>query len=122
MPPTPGSPGPTHRSVGCSGPGSRRNSVLAGCRGFAGIRDSPDRAARILGDQQRAVLGYRHADGPAPDLRIVNHEAGGEIVVFAGRHAVVHDDADDLVSGALRSVPRPMLGGECVAAVAGRKL
>ena len=51
--------------------------------------DAPDGAVAILGDEQRAVVGDRDADRPAPDLAVVDDEAGHEILVFAGRHAVL---------------------------------
>ncbi len=92
--------------------------TLRACR----IGDAPDGAARVLGDQQCPVLVDGHADRAAPDLRIVDHEAGGEILVFAGRRAVLHDHADDLVAGAFGAVPGAVFGGENVAAVLRREL
>src|SRR5271155_2888057 len=88
---------------------SRRDARQCGSslrlRGVAGIGDAPDGAARILGDQNLAVLVYGDADRATPDFGIVDPKSGGEIVVFAGRHAVLHDHADDFVAGAFRAVP-----------------
>src|ERR1700686_1118221 len=89
---------------------------------FATPADAPDRAVAVLGKDERAVFRLRHPDRPAPDRRIVDHEAGDEVFVFAGGHAVLHDRADDLVAGARRPVPGPMLGRERAALELGRKL
>jgi len=62
------------------------------------------------------------ADRPPPHRGVADDEAGGEILVFAGRHAVLDDHADHLVSGALAAIPRAVLGGEDVAAVFRREL
>ena len=45
-----------------------------------------------------------------------------EVLVFAGRLAVLHRHADDLVAGAAGPVPRAVLGGEGVVAVLLREL
>src|SRR5205085_1064078 len=82
---------------------------------------APDRVVAVLGEQLRAVLCRGDADRPAPYRRIVNDEAGDEVLVFAGRHAVVHDRADDLVAGAGRAIPGAVLGGKDAAAVFGRE-
>src|ERR1700682_4701148 len=79
---------------------------------FAPPADAPERAVAVLGKDERAVFRLHHSDRPAPNRRIVDHEAGDEVFVFAGRHAVLHDRADDLVPGAGRPVPRTMLGRE----------
>src|ERR1700733_563076 len=91
-------------------------------RSLAGIGNAPDAAAGVFGNQQRAVLVHRNPDRAAPDFGIADHEAGGEIVIFAGRRAVFDDDADDFVAGAFGPIPRAMLGGENVAAIVRREL
>src|SRR5262249_11738581 len=49
-------------------------------------------------------------------------EAGDEILILAGRHAVLQTDADDLVAGALGSVPGAVLGGKGITAILRRKI
>src|SRR5262249_15527669 len=53
---------------------------------------------------------------------VVDDKAGREILVFAGRHTILHDYANDFVAGTLGAIPRTMLGGKDIAAIAGRKL
>src|SRR5579864_4074094 len=117
MPPGLGSRPPTPGRVEGSGSGN-----LGRPRCLTGIGNPPYGTVGIFGSQQRAVLVDGNADRAAPDRRIVDHEAGGEIFVRAGRRAVLRRHADDLVAGALGSIPRAVLGGENVAAVLGRKL
>src|SRR5579862_2332450 len=118
MPPAPSSSG-TNADFGRL----FRAVVLAGTfaslrlRGLAGRGDTPNRAARVLGDEQGAILVHRDADRAAPDFGIADDKSGGEVVVLAGRHAVLYYDADDFVAGSLGSVPRPVFGGENIAAV-----
>src|SRR5262249_20131526 len=66
--------------------------------------------------------GLRNTDGPAPGQAVVDDEAGYEILVFAGRHAVLHEAADDLVAGSDRAIPGAVLGGKDTALVLSRKL
>src|ERR1700730_945328 len=89
---------------------------------FAPPADAPDCAVAVLGKDERAAFRLHHPDRPAPDRRIVDHEAGDEVFVFAGRHAVLHDRADDLVPGARRPVPGAVLGREDAALELGREL
>src|SRR4029077_5219377 len=96
--------------------------ALARRRGLARIVKAPDRAARILRHQEAAVLVDGDANWAAPRLRIIDDESGGEILIFAARHAVLHNDANDFVAGAFGAVPRTVLGGKNIAAVLGRKL
>src|ERR1700676_2460190 len=79
---------------------------------FVTAADAPDRAVGLLRKDERAVFRLRHPDRPAPDRRVVDHEAGDEVFVFAGGHAVLHDRADDLVPGARRPAPGAVLGRE----------
>src|SRR2546423_6415740 len=88
----------------------------------AAIGDPPDRAVSILADEQRAVMRHRDADGARPNRGVVNDKAGHEVLVFATRLAVLEPHAHHFVAGALRPVPRAVLGGERIAGVFGRKL
>src|SRR6185369_6007846 len=82
----------------------------------------PDRAVAILRHQQGSVLRHGYAHRPPPHLRVTHHKPRDEILVLAGRLAVLHPDTDHLVAGALRAVPGAVLGGEGVALVFGWKL
>src|SRR5262249_56024830 len=81
------------------------DASLPGRRRAAGIGDTPDRAAAILGDKQRAILADGHADGPAPHCSVVDDESGDEILVLTGWHTVLYDQPNDLVAGALGAIP-----------------
>src|ERR1700747_3919747 len=72
--------------------------------------DNPYRPVGVLAHQQRAVMGHGDADRAAPHRALVDDEPGEEILVLAGRHAVLGLDPDDLIAGALRAVPRAVLG------------
>src|ERR1700733_7797695 len=109
------------------GPGCRATNAWRGRRvpaaggsarlcGLTRIGNPPYGIAGIFGNQQCPVLVDRDANRAAPDLRIIDHEAGGEILVFAGRRAVLHRYTDDLVAGAFGAIPRAVLGGENIAA------
>src|SRR5580658_8887360 len=100
MPPGPGSQLLTPGAVR----GFRRRGS-ARLRGLTGIADPPYGTAGIFRNQQRPVLVDGDADRAAPDLRIVDHEACGEILVLARWRAVLHQDADDLVAGAFGAIP-----------------
>src|SRR5262245_36007206 len=94
------------------------------CGGVEALRsmaDAPDRPVAVLRHQERPVAGDRDADRPAPDFVVVDDEAGDEILVFAGRYPILQPDADDLVSGPLGAVPRPVRGRKHVAAIVGGK-
>src|SRR5690348_6944707 len=86
------------------------------------VGDPPDRAVAVLADEERAVVGDRYADRAAPDAAVVDHEAGQEILVFAGRPAVLQQYPHDLVAGAPGAVPRPVERRKNVAAVFGGEL
>src|SRR5664279_1392022 len=81
------------------------------------MADAPDGAVAVLGDQQRAVVSHRDADRPAPDVAVVEDEAGDEILVFAGRYPLPQTNANDLVTGPLRPVPRAVQGDDGIAAI-----
>ena len=69
--------------------------------------------------QKAAVMRDGDADRPSPDFAIVDDEARGKILVFAGRRAILHADADRLCIRALGPIPGAVLGGEGVAAISG---
>src|SRR5580704_11636771 len=113
------------------GPGCRATNAWCGprvpaaggsARRLTRVGNPPYGTAGIFRNQERPVLVDGDADRAAPDLRIVDDEAGGEILIFAGRRAVLHQDTDDLVAGAFGAIPRAVLGSENVAAVFGREL
>src|ERR1700733_6465204 len=109
-----------------SGPGCRsltpgavrgfRGGGSAPLRGLTRIGNPPYGTAGIFRNQQRPVLIDGNADRAAPDLRIVDHEAAGEILIFARRRTVPHRHAYDLVAGAFGAIPGAMLGSKDVAA------
>src|SRR6202451_3551914 len=109
---------------GFPGTNARRGPTVpsAGSALMTEIGNPPYGTAGIFRDQQCPVLIDGDAYRAAPDLRIVDHEAGGEILVFARRRAVPHRYADDLVAGAFGAIPGAVLGGEDVAAIFGREL
>src|SRR5712671_2736167 len=86
------------------------------------MRDAPDRAVAVLAHQQCAVLRDGDADRAGPNSSIADHEAGQEILVFAGGLAVLQEYPDDFVAGPLGAVPRAVEGREDVAAIFGGKL
>ena len=72
----------------------------------AGIADAPDGVRAIIRHQQRPVLGHGYADGPSPDVPIVDHKSGHKIFVLAaGPARLMSRHANDFISGAHRSVP-----------------
>jgi hypothetical protein len=56
---------------------------------LAGISDAPDRGAGILGDEERTIIVDGNADRAAPQLAVVDYEAGGEVFVPTGRYPVL---------------------------------
>src|SRR5215510_10269539 len=94
----------------------------AGCcsRGRAGLRLTrvahlPDRAAGVVGNEERTVLGDGERGGPSPHLGAPfarSPEAGHEILVVACRLPVLERHAHYLVAGRLGAVPRPLEGHE----------
>src|SRR5581483_8893525 len=83
------------------------------------VGDAPDGAAAVFADEERAVLRHRDAHRPAPDRFVRDDEAGHEVLVFAGRLAVLEANPDDLVAGALAAVPGAVHGDEGIALVLG---
>ena len=74
-------------------------------RSGAVVRYTPNRAVPIFGEQQRAIFGLRDADRPAPNSRIIDYEAGDKILVFSGGHPILHDAANDFITGSFGPVP-----------------
>src|SRR5207248_8147589 len=120
-------PPPTHRDRSLPprrGPGALcRSAGMLGRRAL--VRNPPDRAARIVGDEQGAVLGDGERSGAAPDLGALfagSPEAGREILVIALRPAVLERHARDFVAGRDRAVPRALHRDEQAALVFGGEL
>ena len=66
-------------------------------------------------------MGNRDANRPSPHFGVVGNKPGKKVLVLTGRNPILKPNPDYLVSGALRSVPRSVLGGEAVAAIFRRK-
>src|ERR1700730_17073331 len=73
------------------------------------VANPPDSSVTIFRDKQGAVMCCGNADRAAPHLGIVDDKSGYEVLVFAGRHAIFHADADDFIAGPLRPVPGAVL-------------
>src|SRR5262249_1463036 len=72
------------------------------------IRNAPDRAAGVVGGEQRGVLGHRERGRPAPPLGAPDAggpEAGGKILVASFGAPILERYAHHLVARRLRSVP-----------------
>ena len=67
-------------------------------------------------------MRHRDPDRAAPDALVVVNEADKEVLVDARRLAVLHQEAHDLVAGALCAVPRAVQRDEGVASIFGGKL
>ena len=55
--------------------------VSVSLRRLARINDAPNGSARVLRHQQGSIFIDSHSHRPAPDLKIVDHEAGDEVFV-----------------------------------------
>ena len=86
-------------------------------RSFADVGDVPDGAGAVVGDEHAAVFGDGDAYGTAPDLAVFGDETGEEVFIAAVGVAVVHGNADDLITGAVGAVPGAVFGGEGVAVI-----
>src|SRR6185437_10080253 len=53
---------------------------------------------------------------------VIDDKAGDEVLIFAGRDAILQANADHLVAGPFRAVPRAMLGGKRIAAIFRREV
>src|SRR6202044_1015194 len=98
--------------------------LLPALRVFAtAVTNAPDGVRSVVGDQQRSVLSHGDADRPSPDVPVVEHKAGQEILVLTARPVcLVHRHADHFISTAYGSIPRTMLRGENVASIFRREL
>src|ERR1700722_19000988 len=101
------------QSVSCS----TAANIASRCSRSPLVSDAPDRAVTVLRDQERAVARDRDADRASPHIGIAGDKAGHEVLIFAGRNAVLHTDADHLIARALRTIPGAVLGGKAVAAI-----
>src|SRR5215469_6951054 len=91
----------------------------------AGVGNTPDRAAGIVSDQQRSILGDRKRGRASPYFCAPltgDPEAGGEILIEAFRSAIFERHAHDLVASRLRPVPRTSKSHERMTFVFGREL
>jgi hypothetical protein len=57
------------------------------------IRQAPKRAISIIGEQQRAVFGLSNANWPAPNLSVIDYEAGKKIFLYSGEYSIFHNAA-----------------------------
>src|SRR5215471_21100364 len=99
--------------------------MCSGTVACAGVGNTPDRAAGVIRDQQRAILGDCKRGRASPHfcaLLTGYPEAGGEILIEAFRSAVFERHAHDLVASGLRPVPRTSKSHESVTFVFGREL
>src|SRR5262245_63924127 len=112
-------------------PGVRLQSPPAGGAGRlagllrSGIGNAPDRAAGVVGDEQRPVLGDGKRRRPAPYLGAAQAggpEADHEILVAALWATVLERDPHHLVTGWLRPIPRAPERDEGAAAPLRREL
>src|ERR1700676_4935379 len=89
----------------------------------ARVTDTPDGVRTVIGYEERAVGRHGDADRASPDVAVVDHKTGDEILVLAtGLAGLMHRYSDHFVPGANGSVPRAVLGGEDIAAIFGGKL
>src|SRR5262245_23015065 len=85
----------------------------------ARVRDAVDDVAIVVAEEQRAVVHRGQIRRPAPRLAIRPDEADEEIDVLARRFAVLNRHTHDLVTRAVRAVPRAVKYRERVADVVG---
>src|SRR5262249_27722158 len=69
------------------------------------VRDAVDEIVAVIAHQERSVAGHGRPDRACPCIAVVRDEPDEEVVVLAGRYAVLHANADDLVTGTKGSVP-----------------
>src|SRR6185312_2402006 len=95
------------RQVSLRGPRMRRCCFSKGENAPPGLfrGNAPDRVVAVFADQDRAVAVDSNPDRPAPHFGVGDDEAGQEILIFAGRLAVLQDDTDDFAARARRPVP-----------------
>src|SRR5437660_217399 len=76
---------------------------------LAHVGNAPDGTARIIGDQQRSILGDRKRGRTSPHFRTLftgYPEPGREILIETFRSAILERHAHDLIADWLRSIPR----------------
>src|SRR5262249_22258207 len=108
------------RGLASNGEGALRKRLWPqgdGVSWAAAIGDTPDRAVSVLADEESAVTRHGHADGAGPNRGVIHDETGHEVLIFAGRNAVLQVYADHFVAGPFRAVPRPVLGRERIPTV-----
>src|SRR6516225_12278471 len=99
--------------------------MCSGTVARAGVGDTPDRAARVISDQQRAILGdCKRGRAPPHFCALLTGypEAGGEILIEAFRSAIFERHAHNLVASRLRPVPGTFKSDESITFVFGREL
>src|SRR5438874_11055673 len=89
-----------------------------------GVAHSPDRAVGVLGEKEAAIFHDCDSHRSTPNISIGRDKTGNEVFVIAARFAgrVIKWDAHNLVTGALRSVPRAVKCRENIAFVFAGKL
>src|SRR5579864_5904222 len=86
-----------------------------------GIAHAPDRVRAVITDKQGAILSEGDANMLAPDVSVVEHEAGQEIFVLtAGAPLLMQGNANDFIAGAYRAIPGTMSRGKNVPRKTGR--
>ena len=67
----------------------------------AGVNNAPDGIRTVITDQHRSILSHRDPHRSSPDVPIVDHESGQEILVLAaGMTGLVQGHAYHFISGA----------------------
>src|SRR5580704_2558774 len=87
------------------------------------MTNTPYRARTIIAHQQRTIRRSRYTNRSSPDAFVVHDEPGKEVLILSARMtSLVQRHANDLVTGARRSVPGSMLGCEDVSFILRREL
>ncbi len=90
--------------------------------GLSRVSDPPDRIRSVVTNEKRAVIGNGDPDRATPDLAIRRDKAGEEVLILAGSLAMIHGDANDLISGEFVAVPGAVFGGKNLTPIFRRKL
>ena len=90
-------------------PSRHRSSTARGERAetssLATVGDLPNRAVAVIADQEGTVLCNGDPRRACPDVAVVNHKAGQEILIFSSRLVILQQEADYLVACSPRTVP-----------------